>query len=115
MVAGPTSGGHVNPGYTLSFAIFKGFPWRKVPCTSACIRFNVPKVHVTCIRGSLIFLTRDATCHPVYIFSQVLGAFLGASMSYVQYKDAIDAITIKMLAGPNGQETVFGTSGVSNK
>ncbi|BEI82124.1 hypothetical protein CcaverHIS002_0212840 [Cutaneotrichosporon cavernicola] len=27
----PTSGGHLSPGVTISFAIFKGFPWRKVP------------------------------------------------------------------------------------
>lgn len=28
---GPTSGAHLSPGITLSFAVFKGFPWRKVP------------------------------------------------------------------------------------
>lgn len=28
---GPTSGAHLSPGVTLSFAVFKGFPWRKVP------------------------------------------------------------------------------------
>jgi hypothetical protein len=28
---GPTSGAHLSPGVTISFAIFKGFPWRKVP------------------------------------------------------------------------------------
>ncbi|KAG8857972.1 hypothetical protein FRB96_005463 [Tulasnella sp. 330] len=28
---GPTSGSHLNPAYTIAFAIFKGFPWRKVP------------------------------------------------------------------------------------
>jgi len=31
MVSGPTSGSHLSPGYTIAFAIFKGFPWRKVP------------------------------------------------------------------------------------
>lgn len=25
---------HVNPGYTIAFALFKGFPWKKVPCGS---------------------------------------------------------------------------------
>ncbi|KAG8998602.1 hypothetical protein FRB94_001380 [Tulasnella sp. JGI-2019a] len=31
LVSGPTSGSHLSPGYTIAFAIFKGFPWRKVP------------------------------------------------------------------------------------
>ncbi|KAG8995517.1 hypothetical protein FRB94_009109 [Tulasnella sp. JGI-2019a] len=31
MIAGPTSGSHLNPAYTIAFAIFKGFPWKKVP------------------------------------------------------------------------------------
>lgn len=31
LVAGPNSGGHLHPGFTISFALFKGFPWRKVP------------------------------------------------------------------------------------
>ncbi|VDB95824.1 unnamed protein product [Peniophora sp. CBMAI 1063] len=30
-IAGGVSGGHVNPAVTLSFAIFRRFPWRKVP------------------------------------------------------------------------------------
>jgi len=30
-VSGPTSGSHLSPGYTIAFAVFKGFPWRKVP------------------------------------------------------------------------------------
>ncbi|KAG8857996.1 hypothetical protein FRB96_005487 [Tulasnella sp. 330] len=31
LVSGPTSGCHLSPGYTIAFALFKGFPWRKVP------------------------------------------------------------------------------------
>ncbi|KAG8857962.1 hypothetical protein FRB96_005453 [Tulasnella sp. 330] len=31
LVSGPTSGSHLSPGYTISFALYKGFPWRKVP------------------------------------------------------------------------------------
>lgn len=28
---GPISGAHLSPGMSISFALFKGFPWRKVP------------------------------------------------------------------------------------
>ncbi|KAI5477887.1 hypothetical protein MNV49_005780 [Pseudohyphozyma bogoriensis] len=31
IIAGPASGGHLSPCYTIAFALFKGFPARKVP------------------------------------------------------------------------------------
>ncbi|KAF2173650.1 hypothetical protein M409DRAFT_61972 [Zasmidium cellare ATCC 36951] len=31
ITCGPTSGGHFNPAITLCFAIWQGFPWKKVP------------------------------------------------------------------------------------
>jgi len=31
VVCGPVSGPHINPCFTICFALFKGFPWRKVP------------------------------------------------------------------------------------
>ena len=31
IICAPTSGGHFNPAITISFALWKGFPWRKVP------------------------------------------------------------------------------------
>ena len=31
ITCGPTSGGHFNPAITICFAIWQGFPWKKVP------------------------------------------------------------------------------------
>jgi len=57
-VGGGFSGGHINPAVTLSQAIFRKFPWRKVP---------------------------------IYIISQVAGAFTGALLMYATYFHALDA------------------------
>ncbi|BFZ65024.1 hypothetical protein YB2330_006187 [Saitoella coloradoensis] len=31
IIAGATSGGHLNPAFTVAFAVYQGFPWKKVP------------------------------------------------------------------------------------
>ncbi|KAI0460857.1 hypothetical protein LJB42_001504 [Komagataella kurtzmanii] len=56
MASGGVSGGHLNPAVTLCAAIFRGFPWRKVPG---------------------------------YMFSQMLGGFMGAFVVYGTYIQAI--------------------------
>ncbi|MCW5982472.1 MAG: aquaporin family protein [Bryobacteraceae bacterium] len=50
------SGAHINPAVTLSFALLKGFPWRKVA---------------------------------PYCAAQVAGAFCGAALVFLNYKEAL--------------------------
>ena len=66
------SGGHNNPVITLMLAIFRGFPWKKVP---------------------------------IYIISQLLGAIVGAAVTYANYFHAID-----LYEGGSGIRTVPGTA-----
>lgn len=49
----------------------------------------------------------------VYIFAQVFGAFLGALVVYVQYKQPLDALTEAAKASPGGVASVFSPAGVS--
>jgi len=55
-LVGSISGAHLNPAVTLGFAIYGGFPWKKVPG---------------------------------FIFSQLVGAFLGAAITYQLFSPAI--------------------------
>ncbi|KAI0260324.1 aquaporin [Gloeopeniophorella convolvens] len=71
-VAGGVSGGHNNPVVTLCLALFRGFPWKKVP---------------------------------LYMFGQLLGAFLGSLFTYANYFHAID-----LFEGGKGVRTVPGTA-----
>ncbi|KAH8989282.1 aquaporin [Lactarius akahatsu] len=71
-ISAGVSGGHINPVVTVCAALFRGFPWKRVP---------------------------------VYIFSQVLGAYLAALIVYANYFHAIDIVEGK------GIRTVPGTAG----
>lgn len=50
IVAAPTSGGHFHPAITLCFAIFSGFPWRKVP------RYIISQIFGAFMAGMIIML-----------------------------------------------------------
>jgi glycerol uptake facilitator protein len=59
-VAGGVSGAHLNPAVTLAQALYRGFPWRKVPA---------------------------------YIGAQMLGAFVGAVLVYLNFHAAINSFS----------------------
>ncbi|KAI0030976.1 aquaporin [Vararia minispora EC-137] len=66
------SGGHCNPVITVALALFRGFPWKKVPG---------------------------------YIIGQIVGAFIGALLTYANYFHAID-----IYEGGKGIRTTPGTA-----
>lgn len=80
IIAGPTSGGHFNPGLTIVFALFHGFPIKKVPR---------------------------------YIFAQILGSMLAASLCMGQYRQDIikfEGATLaagRPMAGPGSPAAIF--------
>ena len=60
VIAASTSGGHFNPCITICFAIFKGFPWKKVPqrANLAASQGNISfwlgdVIHSVCLRQRL--------------------------------------------------------------
>ncbi|ETW81616.1 aquaporin [Heterobasidion irregulare TC 32-1] len=55
-VSGGVTGGHINPVVTLALAVFRDFPWKKVP---------------------------------IYIFAQILGAWIGSLIVFANYFHAI--------------------------
>jgi aquaglyceroporin related protein len=71
-VSSGISGGHINPAVTLALAVFRGFPWKKVP---------------------------------IYMISQLLGAWFGAMLVYANYYHAIN-----LFEGGPGVRTVPGTA-----
>ncbi|KAA1469627.1 aquaporin [Dentipellis sp. KUC8613] len=69
-VSGGVTGGHINPVVTLCLAVFRDFPWWKVP---------------------------------IYIMAQIIGAWIGAMLTYANYFHAINIVE-------NGERTVPGTA-----
>lgn len=90
ILAGPTSGSHLNPCFTIAFAIFKGFvshlvaqptnqqPWRKVP---------------------------------QYIAAQIFGGLLAGLIVYAQNYTALHAITEKIIASGAPPSAIFSPQG----
>lgn len=59
-VAGPTSGGHVNPGITLANAAFRGFPWSKVP------GYILAQMFGSLTSGALVYLFNSTNIQSQY-------------------------------------------------
>jgi MIP family channel proteins len=77
-VAGGVSGAHLNPAVTLTLAIRRGFPWRKVLPYSA---------------------------------AQLAGAFTGALVTYITYREAFDRFDggLRQVMGPQATAGIFAT------
>lgn len=50
VICGPVSGPHLNPCFTIAFALFKGFPWRKVP------QYIISQIFGGFIAGLLVYV-----------------------------------------------------------
>jgi MIP family channel proteins len=77
-VAGGVSGAHLNPAVTVTLAVCRGFPWRKV----------VP-----------------------YSLAQLGGAFAGALVTFITYREAFDHFDrgVRQVVGPQGTAGIFAT------
>jgi len=83
-VCASTSGGHFNPCVTITFAIYKGFPWRKVP------RYIISQIlggYVACL---IVYLQWKGTLIPI---EELLAS-----------QGKLDAINFT----PNGPAGIFG-------
>jgi MIP family channel proteins len=77
-VAGGVSGAHLNPAVTVTLAVLRGFPWRKV----------LP-----------------------YTIAQLAGAFTGALVTFVTYREAFDHFDggVRQVVGAKATAGIFAT------
>jgi MIP family channel proteins len=77
-VAGGVSGAHLNPAVTVTLAVCRGFPWRKV----------VP-----------------------YSLAQLAGAFAGALVTFITYREAFDHFDrgVRQVVGTQATAGIFAT------
>jgi MIP family channel proteins len=77
-VSGGVSGAHLNPAVTVTLALRRGFPWRKV----------LP-----------------------YSVAQLAGAFTGALITFVTYREALDRFDagVRQVGGSQGTAGIFAT------